>query len=86
MMMRNTLCSGVPVSSVGRGVYLSLEVKQPQGFELDGGFGAEVSSQGTREVLQFLDTMCDAGLQSEREREGMWGQRACLGCGVRGHA
>lgn len=47
--------------------HLSLEVEQSQGLELNVGFGAQVTSQGARQVLQLLDTMSDSSLQSDVE-------------------
>lgn len=47
--------------------HLSLEVEQSQGLELNVGFGAQVTSQGARKVLQLLDTMSDSSLQANEE-------------------
>lgn len=47
--------------------HLSLEVEQSKGLELNIGFGAQVTSQGARQVFQLLDTMSNSSLQSDEE-------------------
>lgn len=54
-----------------RAPYLSLEVEQPQRFQLDGRFGSQVARQGAGEVFQLLDAVGDASLQPGGGTEGI---------------
>lgn len=43
--------------------YLSLKVKQPQGLELYGSFGAQITRKRARKILKLLDTMSNSSLE-----------------------
>lgn len=65
---RTRRCDGIMTSNLRVCRHLSLEVEQSQCLELNVGFGAQVASQGARQVLQLLDTMRNSSLQSAEEQ------------------